>query len=176
MKTIYQKIQEFQKLKISIPRNAKAYNYKYATLDKIFEEIQDKLTELWLIVVNSLKDWELTTSIIHSESEESIASSIRINDWLKPQDVGSAITYYRRYNIGCMLNLIIEDDDDWARATGRKNTEKKQFTQKQYSELVKRAQGKNKAEVMQKVLKIQKDYEISEDGKKKLDLFLSQLQ
>ena len=29
---------------------------------------------------------------------------------------------------------------------------------------------------MQKVLKIQKDYEISEDGKKKLDLFLSQLQ
>lgn len=129
MKTIYQKIQAFQSLKISIPRNAKAYNYNYATLDKIFEIIQDKMTELSLIVVNSLKDWELTTTIIHTESGESVQSSIRINDWLKPQDVGSAITYYRRYNIGCLLNLIIEDDDDGQRAMGKGKTGKTEKTE-----------------------------------------------
>jgi hypothetical protein len=36
-----------------------------------------------------------------------------------PQDLGSAITYQRRYAVGAVLSLNIDDDDDANSASGR---------------------------------------------------------
>lgn len=39
-------------------------------------------------------------------------------DLTEPQKVGSAITYYRRYGVVCLLGLTTEEDDDGAKASG----------------------------------------------------------
>ena len=56
---------------------------------------------------------ELRTVIFHIETGEKIEGTFKMtpakND---PQGQGSVITYQRRYALGAMLGLNIEDDDD----------------------------------------------------------------
>jgi hypothetical protein len=50
------------------------------------------------------------TTLIESVSGESIVSSFPIFG-TKPQEVGSSMTYARRYNIQALLDLSTDDDD-----------------------------------------------------------------
>ena len=62
----------------------------------------------------------LTTNISHTESGEYILSaSLLGNQTAKSQDLGSAITYMRRYQIQAMLNLEADFEDDGNNASGR---------------------------------------------------------
>jgi len=74
----------------------------------------------------------LTTIIVHSESGEWMESSYvmpvaKQND---PQAMGSAMTYARRYALGSILNLNIDDDDDGEKAMGRQIPKKDELTPK----------------------------------------------
>ncbi len=114
-KTLKEKLFEFQKLGIVIGRNAKGYNYTYASYDHIWEHIGEKLNELKLLVSHRIQDYggnlflETTVSDMESGDEQSSQIPITANT---PQTMGSAITYYKRYNLSAILNLIIEDEDD----------------------------------------------------------------
>lgn len=178
MKNILEKIRKIQEKELSF-KKTKLNSFtksKYCPLDEIATILNPVFKELNLLRMNYCEWGNLVTKLIDMDSNEELQSSIPINSQ-SGQTVGAEITYFRRYNISCLLNIISEEDNDLKGGKKEKEPAKQsKFTQKQYSELVKRAQGKNKPEVMQKVLKIQKDYEISEEGKKKLDLFLSQLQ
>lgn len=135
-----QKLFEFQKRKIVVKKDAKNdyYKSKYAPLDTVRAGIINVLNELQLLVRHDYKvlhtdaEWPIgviTTSILDVESEESIVSTSEISLKQKsrsekdgkveekeinltPQQVGSAITYYRRYNLTTLLNIIVEDEDD----------------------------------------------------------------
>jgi hypothetical protein len=52
----------------------------------------------------------VVTDIRDIESNTFVTSEIEINT-TKPQDKGSEITYYRRYNLLSLLDLEVEDDD-----------------------------------------------------------------
>lgn len=114
-KTLKEKLFDFQKLGIVIGRNAKGFNYKYASYDHIWGHIGEKLNELKLLVSHRIQDYggnlflETTVSDMESGDEQSSQIPITANT---PQTMGSAITYYKRYNLGALLNLIIEDEDD----------------------------------------------------------------
>jgi hypothetical protein len=47
-----------------------------------------------------------------------------------PQAMGSAMTYARRYALGSILNLNIDDDDDGEKAMGRQIPKKDELTPK----------------------------------------------
>jgi hypothetical protein len=68
-----------------------------------------------LLVFHLIKDNSVCTIIQDIESERHIESSIQLSEWTKPQDKGSEITYYRRYNLLSLLDLEVEDDD-WKKA------------------------------------------------------------
>lgn len=178
MKNILEKIRKIQEKELSFKKTKlnPFTKSKYCPLDEIATILNPVFKELNLLRMNYCEWGNLITKLIDMDSSEELQSSIPINAQ-SGQTVGAEITYFRRYNISCLLNIISEEDNDlkWGKKE-KEPAKQSKFTQKQYSELIKRAQGKSKPEVMQKVLKIQKDYEISEDGKKKLDLFLSQLQ
>jgi len=47
-----------------------------------------------------------------------------------PQAMGSAMTYARRYALGSILNLNIDDDDDGEKAMGRQLPKRDELTPK----------------------------------------------
>ncbi len=89
------------------------FKNKYASLSNIIEATQKPLSECGLAVLQlPAGENQLTTMLIH-ETGEYIAETYTMkpakND---PQGIGSAITYQRRYAMGAVLNLNIDEDDD----------------------------------------------------------------
>jgi len=90
------------------------FKSKYAALPDILDAINEPLHQAGLTLnqfptgVNGL-----TTIIIHADSGEYMLDTYVMtptkND---PQGIGSCITYQRRYAIGAILNLNIDEDDD----------------------------------------------------------------
>lgn len=107
--------------KVSKEANNPFFKSKYASLANILDTIQKPLSECGLAFAQLPDDDALTTILIHSESGEWIEASYKMpvakqND---PQAMGSAITYARRYALGAILGLNIDDDDDGEKAMGR---------------------------------------------------------
>lgn len=94
------------------------FKSKYAALPQILEAISTPLQEAGLTFTQFPDGDSLTTILIHVESGEFMQASYAMhpikND---PQAVGSAITYARRYALGAILCLNIDEDDDGNKAT-----------------------------------------------------------
>jgi|9_EtaG_2_1085328.scaffolds.fasta_scaffold06261_7 hypothetical protein len=113
-------------------KNKKGEPHMYSTLDDIFNACLPSLRENNLSVTymcqilkteNSLENI-LTTTITHIPSGQFILSATTLgNQTAKSQDVGSAITYLRRYQIQAMLNLEADFEDDGNLASGNKSGE-----------------------------------------------------
>ena len=99
------------------------FKSKYASLNTIIEHINLPLSECGLSYAQFPDESGLTTILMHSESGEYLQSTYLMpvakqND---PQAVGSAITYARRYALGAILGLAIDEDDDANSATIQPN-------------------------------------------------------
>jgi hypothetical protein len=62
-------------------------------------------------VTHSITEWNVVTQVTDISSGDFARSSIPLREGTKPQDKGSEITYYRRYNLVCLFDLEVEDDD-----------------------------------------------------------------
>ena len=106
----------------SITKNADNpyFKSKYTDLNAIFEEVKPKIAEHGFILIQTVKEGHLFSELIHIETGEKIESRMPLmtveNNM---QQIGSAITYARRYSILPMLNIECEDDDGNA-ASGKK--------------------------------------------------------
>ena len=108
MLEIHQKVQKLKK-------DAKNPFFKsnYASLSKILEETNPVLTECGLVLTQHFDVDVLTTMLCHAETGEFMQSDYPINvkDVSNPQQLGSALSYARRYGIQSILNLNASDDD-----------------------------------------------------------------
>ena len=184
---IRKKLQEFQKENIVIERNASWYNYKYSSYDYIWEKIHKLLDKLKIVVNHSIQDYwgilYLETIIIDMDSWETRSSVLPINANLDPQKLGSAITYFKRYNLGALLNLIIEwEDDDGALATKKQvqktttqTTKKPDFTEQSFSKFKEWTDWKTADDIINKKEEILNKYTITDEMKTKINDFLSSL-
>lgn len=94
------------------------FKSKYAALPDILDAISIPLQESGLILTQHPDGDGLTTMLIHAESGEFFKSTgIMHPTKSDPQAIGSAITYQRRYSIGSILNLNIDEDDDGNKAS-----------------------------------------------------------
>lgn len=87
----------------------------YASLSNILDAINIPLAETGLVFSQHPSGQnELITILIHAESGEYFESAytMPVSKQNDPQAVGSSITYARRYALGAILGLNIEDDDD----------------------------------------------------------------
>ena len=106
--------------KIAKGKTAKvgAYSYNYADLSSILEEIEKPLIENGLSIVQlPCCENELMTQLNHITGEWIRASYPMKPQQDTPQALGSAITYQRRYAIGALLCLDIDNDDDGTHAS-----------------------------------------------------------
>ena len=111
--TINTKLLEFQKKIGIIKKDSKNPHFKntYASLTQILSEVKPLLTECGLILIQPISLEGVGTTIIDFETGEKIETIISLPTNLSPQQLGSAITYFRRYTLASLLSLEIDDDD-----------------------------------------------------------------
>ena len=120
--TIYEALLQFKKTVGTITRQTDGYGYLYASLSDIYKAIKQPLLDINLSVIHKLQpDDMLQTDIVHTVSGESVSClfSLHVGGKGDSQALGSAITYARRYAIGALLDLDIDDDDDGVASSGR---------------------------------------------------------
>lgn len=104
--------------KVSKSANNPFFKSKYAPLPEILEAISEPLQGAGLTFSQFPDGDSLTTILIHVESGEFLEASYSIHPVkFDPQAVGSAITYARRYALGSILALNIDEDDDGNKAS-----------------------------------------------------------
>jgi oligoendopeptidase F len=106
------KLLEFQKRIGVIAKDSKNPHFKntYASLTQILSEVKPIMSELGLTIMQPIKDNKVFTCI-YDGATEIATSDIQLPVNLSPQQLGSAITYYRRYTLASLLALEIDDDD-----------------------------------------------------------------
>lgn len=100
----------------SIPRTATGQvgprTYKYADLATVLAAVDPILGDLGFLCFHTVEGGALVTKIVHAEHEGELTSTIPLNLECRPQELGSQITYFRRYAITALLGLNVEDDTD----------------------------------------------------------------
>jgi hypothetical protein len=95
------------------------FKSKYAALPAILDAIREPLQKAGLTIMQFPKDdCGLETIIIHPESGEWMSEVYYMKPVKDdPQGRGSLLTYQRRYAIGAILSLNIDEDDDGNKAS-----------------------------------------------------------
>lgn len=108
-------------------KSGSSYSYKYATLSNILDVVQEPLNECGLNVIQlPMNEFELETILTHVSGEFISSRYVMKPVQNDPQAIGSCITYQRRYSLGAILCINIDEDDDGAAASGIKNPQKPQ--------------------------------------------------
>lgn len=89
--------------------------YLYAPLDVINKAVTKPLAKNGLVIMHVIsKENEkniLKTRLYHS-SGQWLESKLEFQNYSNAKDLGSILTYYRRYQVCGLLNLAAEEDDD----------------------------------------------------------------
>lgn len=89
------------------------FKSKYASLSGILESIDSALNESNLTIIQTpTGTHELTTMLLHSSGQYIMDTYFMKPTKDDPQGLGSSITYQRRYALGAVLSLNIDEDDD----------------------------------------------------------------
>lgn len=107
---------ELKKLNIKITKDTANpfFKSKYADLATLLDAIEAEAAKFGIVIISKIQRYEgaleLYTKITHKDSDE-VEDSVFPVFGGKPQEIGSSVTYARRYNIQSLLNLAAEDDD-----------------------------------------------------------------
>ena len=96
-----------------------SYKFRYADLSACMEASREGLKANGLAVVQMIDNDRLITLLTHKSGQwfQSVINIRNANN-LAYQDLGSAITYLKRYSFCAILGIVADDDDDANRACG----------------------------------------------------------
>ena len=104
----------------SIQSSKGSYGYSYADLADVTTAIMPLLAKNGLAFTAHPRmagsGYELAATLLHSSTDQTVEGALPISG-NQPQQIGSAITYGRRYLLGCLTGIVTDDDDDGATAT-----------------------------------------------------------
>jgi hypothetical protein len=140
------------------------YNHSYADLNKVIQCLTPGWVAADLAVIQLVDGEDLTTVVGTGESSLTIACPMPRYD--TPQQMGSAITYIRRYQLKALFCVNDAEDDDGNAASGNKA----QVTRKEPT-VTPKASGKLSPELSAQVIAKAKEIgmsgvELSEAAKK----------
>jgi hypothetical protein len=100
--------------------NAGTYSYRYADLADILKVVQPRLAAHGLAVMQFQQPDNggilIRTRLCHASGAYVDSPGLWMPAGGKPQDIGSSLTYGRRYDLCATLGIAPEDDDDGQRA------------------------------------------------------------
>lgn len=111
--SLYMKLWRAKREIGKVHKNAKNPHFKqnYADLNAVLDACEGILLEHGLMILQPIKEDVVITQIVDIDSGEHIESFIRLPQLQNPQQLGSAISYYRRYTLISCLALASTDDD-----------------------------------------------------------------
>lgn len=143
---VYGKLEDFKSKVGSVKKdgNNPYHKSKYSTIESVLMAIEKPLSESGLVFTQLPQEKGLFTIICDIESGEKIESFVPyLMTKQDMQQLGSAITYARRYALVSMLGLEQEDDDGNSTINKPKKTEE----QKQQNRTVSFREAKNISEI-----------------------------
>lgn len=113
IKNLAEALCKFQSNMEAITKDAENpfFKSRYASLAAIIDDTREGLAKNGLSYVQFPVEDGLTTVLMHNSGEWMSASFIMKPVDNKPQSVGSALSYARRYALSAILGLQVEDDD-----------------------------------------------------------------
>jgi len=88
------------------------FKSKYSTLEEVKRVVDNVCFKHNCYIQTSIKKFSLTTELINAENGNCLNwVEMNLPELNDPQKMGSAITYYRRYSLVTMFNLVADDDD-----------------------------------------------------------------
>jgi hypothetical protein len=102
-----------------IVKTKNAYNYKYAPLDEIIDQVGPILHKHGLAVINPIDErgdgkQSVGTMLLHDQGGYIFCSGLTVSEVIKMQEQGGQVTYGRRYGYCGILGITSQDDDDAA--------------------------------------------------------------
>lgn len=175
-RTFKEKLLAFQTEVDTIKKDATNPHFKntYASLVKILESVKPILNAFGLVMIQPVHSGEVKTIILDSENNESVESGIQLPTGLTPQQIGSAVTYYRRYTLSGLLALEIDDDDDGQKASEAKPIENEKPWLNKYTNKTDNIETDNWKAVVDSlgkgytVQQVESKYRLSKDNKAEL--------
>lgn len=107
---------DFPAIKRGKTVNTGTYSYSYAPLDAILDAVREPLSKNGLALVQLLDGEGIRTELRHKDGGVIGATFPLHHVPEKPQELGSMLTYLRRYGVVAILGIAPEDDDDGAAA------------------------------------------------------------
>lgn len=114
-------------VKVRLKENKGEYTFHYTTLDRIIDMIRPGMSANGLAFTQSVgldTDWVIVTTRIVHASGQWIEDELPVRpDGFGPQQVGSAITYGKRYSLTALLGIASDEDDDGNLGSGHTSEE-----------------------------------------------------
>lgn len=116
MSKIYGQLLQFQNKLRKVNKDAKGYNYSYASFDNVVETIAPELKTQGLGYTHTFDGQDIVCTLFNTEGETITSKLTLSTEILKgmnaSQSMGAAITYARRYTLTAILGLVTDDDTD----------------------------------------------------------------
>lgn len=116
MKELFTALCKAQRELGHVYKDAKGYNYRYATLDGVIDCSREILTKNGLSVIQLLNGQDVVTMLCHESGEfvQSTTPIVLTQDAKRPleQQYGSSVTYMRRYALLSIICLATSEDTD----------------------------------------------------------------
>ncbi len=109
--TLHQKLHRAKLAIGKVTKNATSHHSKYADLNAILSTVEPVLLENGLLLIQPIQGNSVCTQIVDIDSGVMLESCMDLPQGVNPQNMGSAITYYRRYTLQSALSLQAVDDD-----------------------------------------------------------------
>ena len=125
MSKIYGQLLQFQNKLRKVNKDAKGYNYSYASFDNVVETIAPELNSQGLGYTHTFDGQDIVCTLFNTEGETITSKLTLSTEILKgmnaSQSMGAAITYARRYTLTAILGLVTDDDTDGVVNTPKTN-------------------------------------------------------
>lgn len=136
MTGIISALAEFQAKPPTLTKNKAGHQSKYADLAQVNEQVLARLNELGIVYTcaPTLADenkFVLAYELVHVESGEKLAGRYPLKLSENPQQMGSAITYARRYVLLSLTGVAAEDEDDDGQAASSRRTAQRAMPSRQ---------------------------------------------
>jgi len=96
-------------------KSGSKFSYSYAPLDAVWDGCRNLLSENGLALTQTMCHNDscpcLETVLLHT-SGQWISSTLPLVATQDPQQLGSAITYMRRYALAALVGIVADEDDD----------------------------------------------------------------
>jgi hypothetical protein len=103
------------------------FRNRYADLTAVLDAVVPAFTANGLSIVQTVDGGQLVTTLLHT-SGQFITSAADIPAHSNAQQLGSALTYLRRYTVQALAAIAADDDDDGNVASPKRNNKKSETT------------------------------------------------